>query len=263
MYRILSIPKLVNKFLLDILIIMIALCGVSLFIYYSFKSQSIFAVDSPKMFLPTSTPTIITQSGWKWYENRSAGFRVSYPKEWGKPDFTSYGGDSGVSYRINFLPGPQYRLSHGTTTKSRSSIMIGFDSIDFSKDDSMPGVVNRKIGPYTTKKSIERMIKSIKSEGTIQWGTPGESTTTIVDYNSKSYSILLDNIHKGATNELSVFQFVNLPKLKVDSAFVIYEILDRPSSCEESKLSKNDKEGCLTFEINDTLIKVLSSLQEI
>jgi hypothetical protein len=195
---------------------------------------------------------------WVWYKNKEVGFKIAYPKDWQEPQFSASKGDQGVSYTFNFKPGPRY--SDGDfSAVSRRTIFIRLDSDNFSTI----GEFNRKIGPFVTKTAIEQMLSSINNGGEMQWGDLENSTTTIVYHNKIAYVSLLDNIHPGATNQLAAYQIVSLSKLNVNAAYAHYEILGRPNYCNKSELSSNDKEWCLTQKTKDTLLRVLSSIQEL
>lgn len=222
--------------ILVLFFILLGLLG-GLYVYYT----------SHKDKTPSDTTSSLPVS-WVEYKNVKYSLEFIYPNSWGSPMISESLFQTGKHYDITFAHSP-------ATSNSSSEVSIILDSEDAATKICDSGGEQCVVSSVLTSSVIEQKLKEDKS--------------LFATYNNSSYATILGNIEQNSASKLSasklsVYQVVNLPKLKVSAAQGIYAIMPSSSTCLENKFSpQNSEQNCITNDLYDTMSKILKSFKSI
>lgn len=181
------------------------------------------------------TPKSDTGSSWFKYKDDKYGFSFDYPSAWGTPQVSATNLDTGQEYIINF---------HKKTVSSNTnfSVAISMDSDDATAKFCDPDGKCSTSGGIS-KSTIESRLK-----------TP----VNFAAHDSDSYSTIT-TMPQEKISGISVYQKVNLSKIKVSAVVLNYQISNSSPNCIANKFSS--VQGCVSSSLYDTLSTTLKSFK--
>jgi hypothetical protein len=158
------------------------------------------------------------------FKSDKYGFGFIYPTNWGKASINEVSVEKGKIYNINFY------------VSTKEPVAPYFIRMGYGNNSSI-----------ITKANLQKQL----------------SRSDFIKKDTSSYAWLDISAGSHVQNALTIDQIVDLPKIKVDAAEIVYFIRGDSTECSTSKFSTSNDGKCITeanYEVVSEVIKSLKSL---